>query len=128
MYVGALRVEFALRGARSLKDKRKPLRSLRDRVRSKFNSSFAEVGLQDTRQRVLVGLALVDATEARLRERLAAVRRYLERDPELRYVSAVEHIFEPLDESLGFAAFDAEGIETPPPDLLYMDTDGDEDD
>lgn len=59
MLVGVLELDLALRGARSLKEKRRAVKSLKDRLRSRFNISVAEVDTQDNRQRAILGVALV---------------------------------------------------------------------
>ena len=45
--VGVLTLELHLDGAHSLKDKRHTVKSLKDRLRSKFNVAVAEIGYQD---------------------------------------------------------------------------------
>ena len=69
MVVGAARVELHVHGSQSLKEKRGVVRSITQRVRNRFNISVAEVGGQDTWQRVTLGLAIVahDAPTARQR-------------------------------------------------------------
>ena len=57
MVIGLLEVELHLPEARSLKDKRQPLRSILSRVRQRHNVSIAEVAHQDQWQRA--GLAVV---------------------------------------------------------------------
>ncbi|MDZ7779382.1 MAG: DUF503 domain-containing protein [Gemmatimonadota bacterium] len=59
--------ELSLPGCSSLKQKRSVLRSLRDRLRSRFNVSVAETGLQDVWDRGLLTIALV-ATDGRMAE------------------------------------------------------------
>ena len=59
--VGLLTLELHIAHSQSLKDKRQVLRSLKDRLRRRFNISIAEVGFQDTWQRSLVGVATVSA-------------------------------------------------------------------
>jgi len=58
MVVGTLRVRLVIREARSLKDKRRVVRGLCDRIRSRFNVSASEVDLLDQRQEALLGVAL----------------------------------------------------------------------
>ena len=58
MYVGAARIELAFPEARDLKDKRRVLRSIKDRVRAKFNVSIAEVAHLDAHQRGTLGLLI----------------------------------------------------------------------
>ena len=59
MIVGSLRVRLLLREARSLKDKRQVVQSIKDRLRNGFNVSVAEVEAQDNRQLAVLGLAMV---------------------------------------------------------------------
>lgn len=57
MIVGAALVQLHVHGSRSLKQKRGVVRSISRRVRNEFNLAVAEVGGQDTWQRVELGLA-----------------------------------------------------------------------
>jgi len=59
MFVGVLRLAFHVPHARSLKDKRSVVRRFRDRVRSRFDVSIAEVGDQDLLQRAVFGVSVV---------------------------------------------------------------------
>jgi uncharacterized protein YlxP (DUF503 family) len=61
MIVGTLRVRLLLRQARSLKDKRQVIQSIKDRLRRSFNVSIAEIDAQDQRQLAVLGLAQVGA-------------------------------------------------------------------
>ncbi len=61
MVVASQTWELALPGCVSLKAKRSVLRSLRDRLRSKFNVSVAETGLQDVPARAELTIALVSS-------------------------------------------------------------------
>ena len=57
MVVGTLLIEFRLFDNRSLKGKRKVVRSMVDRVKSRFNVSIAEVGSNDKWQKIELGLS-----------------------------------------------------------------------
>ncbi|MBF0552293.1 MAG: DUF503 domain-containing protein [Deltaproteobacteria bacterium] len=59
MFVGVARVSLLIPGNSSLKGKRKVIKSLLDRLRSRFNVSAAEVGDNDLWQRALIGVSLV---------------------------------------------------------------------
>jgi uncharacterized protein YlxP (DUF503 family) len=59
MIVGTLRVRLLLREARSLKDKRQVVKSIKDRLRNNFNVSVAEIEGLDNRQLAVLGLAMV---------------------------------------------------------------------
>ncbi|MCG3138703.1 MAG: hypothetical protein HJJLKODD_02571 [Phycisphaerae bacterium] len=59
MVIGVLRVELAIYGALSLKDKRRVVKSLKDRISARFNASVAEVEALEARQRAVVAVAVV---------------------------------------------------------------------
>jgi len=67
MVVASLTWELSLPGCASLKEKRSVIRSLRDRLRAKFNVSVAETGLQDVHTRAELTIALV-TSDGRLAE------------------------------------------------------------
>jgi len=58
MVVGILQLRIMIRDAQSLKDKRRIVKSLRDRIRSRFNVSVSEVDSLDRRQQATLGIAL----------------------------------------------------------------------
>ena len=59
MVVGTLKVDFHLTDNRSLKGKRKVVRSMVDKVKSRFNVSVAEVGANDKWQKIELGISAV---------------------------------------------------------------------
>ncbi len=59
MKVAVCRLTLRLHENRSLKGKRRVVRSLIDRLRHKFDASVAEVGDQDRLKSALIGIALV---------------------------------------------------------------------
>ena len=59
MISGCLRARLILPLARSLKDKRQVVNSIKDKLRQSFNISIAEVELMDDRQQVVLGIAMV---------------------------------------------------------------------
>ena len=59
MRVGLLRVRLLVRDSRSLKEKRSIIKSIKDRIKSKFNVSVAEVGRLDNKKIGELGVAFV---------------------------------------------------------------------
>lgn len=57
--IGVLEMDLVLPGVDSLKDKRRVLSSLKDRIRGKFNVSVAEVDMNDIHQRAVLAVAAV---------------------------------------------------------------------
>ena len=64
MVVGVLRVEVHLPVSHSLKDKRSVLKSVRDRLRHRFNAAVAEVDSNETWQRATLGISTVGGDRA----------------------------------------------------------------
>jgi hypothetical protein len=62
--VGVLEVRLVIRQAQSLKDKRRVVRSLKDRLRSRFDVAVAETDLQDDRQQAVLAVAVVGGDES----------------------------------------------------------------
>ena len=59
MIVGSLRVRLVVRESRTLKDKRRVVQNIKDRLRNAFNVSIAEIDAQDNRQLIVLGIAMV---------------------------------------------------------------------
>lgn len=74
MYVGVATLVFHLPGARTLKDKRSIVLSIKDRIRAKFHVSCAEIEAMDLVQRSVLGVAVVSNDAAQCDEVLASVR------------------------------------------------------
>jgi len=59
MVVGTLKIAFYLHDNRSLKGKRKIVKSMVDRVKHKFNVAIAEVGSNEKWQKIELGISTV---------------------------------------------------------------------
>ena len=59
MTVGVLQFELSIGDAMSLKDKRRIVKSLKDRIAFGHNVSIAEVGALDEHRRAIMGVAMV---------------------------------------------------------------------
>ncbi len=83
MLVGILKVEIFIGWATSLKDKRRVVRSICDRIRSRHDVAIAEVDNCDLWQRCTLGIACV-SNEARVVEgMLSRVLKDIETDAEI---------------------------------------------
>ena len=63
MVVGISVFELHVPGSRGLKEKRKVVKSLLDRIHQRYRVSVTETDLHDLHQRAEIGLALVTRTE-----------------------------------------------------------------
>ena len=73
MPIGLLTLEIHISDARSLKDKRQVLRSLKDRLRAHFNVAVSELDHQDVWQRSRVGVVSISGDARHLEESMAAI-------------------------------------------------------
>ncbi len=73
MPVGLLTLELHIAEAQSLKDKRQVLRSLKERLRAKFNVAVAELDFEDKWQRSVVGVVTLANEEQVVEESLQNV-------------------------------------------------------
>lgn len=80
MWVLVMRLDLAIPGARSLKDRRQVVRSLKDRLGARFNVACAEVGRLDSWMRASLGVTAVSNEREHLRELAGEVERYARRD------------------------------------------------
>jgi len=81
MTVGSLRVRLLLREARTLKDKRQVVRSIKDRLRNEHNISVAEVDSLDDSRIAVLGIALVGAEAYPVRTTLQKIVEALRAHP-----------------------------------------------
>ncbi len=73
--VGVITLELRLDESHSLKDKRHFIKSLKDRLRGKFNVSVAEIDYQDLWQRGLVAVVTVSSDHTHSEQVLQGVER-----------------------------------------------------
>jgi uncharacterized protein YlxP (DUF503 family) len=73
MPVGLLTLELQIPEARSLKDKRQVLRSLKDRLRGRFNVAVAELDFQDVWKSSVVGVVTLSNAEQHVEQSLQLV-------------------------------------------------------
>lgn len=59
MVIGVLRMDLSIPGAMSLKDKRRVIKGLKDRLSNRHNVSVAEVDELDEHRRSVIAVALV---------------------------------------------------------------------
>ena len=73
--IGVIILELRLDDAHSLKDKRHYVKSLKDRLRGKFNVAVAEIDCQDLWQRGLIACVTVSASKPHAEQVLQSVER-----------------------------------------------------
>ncbi len=78
MVVGTLKIELHLHDNRSLKGKRKIVRSMVDRTRHKFNVAVAEIGSNDLWQKIELGVSVVGNDRRHIEASLNNILNFLE--------------------------------------------------
>jgi len=71
--IGVLTLEIVLENSHSLKDKRHVVKSLKDRLRNKFNVAVAEIDYQDLWQRAVVAAVTVSSDRGHAEQVLQSV-------------------------------------------------------
>ncbi len=82
MIVGVSIFELHLPGARSLKEKRRVVKSLIDKLHQRHRISIAETDLHDLHQRAEISIAIVGRRGGEIERLLDQVRRTIEESPD----------------------------------------------
>ncbi|MCE5187065.1 MAG: DUF503 domain-containing protein [Planctomycetaceae bacterium] len=80
MLIGVLTIQIHLHAIFSLKDKRKIVKSLVERLRSRFNASVSEISAQDSKQLAIVGVSVVANDGSHLNEQLDKIITFIVND------------------------------------------------
>ncbi len=75
MIIGVLQLKFFIREARSLKDKRRVVRSFKDRIKAKHNVAIAEIEYQDNLKVAALAVVTVGTDTAYLQGVLEEIRK-----------------------------------------------------
>ena len=86
VHIGVLSLEVHIPESGSLKSKRSVLKSLKDRLRSKFNVSVAEVEDLDKWQKSGITVCMVGNDKAHVDSSMQGVLSYIEQERDLRVV------------------------------------------
>jgi uncharacterized protein YlxP (DUF503 family) len=78
MLISAALIELSLSETETIKDRRRVARSIKDRIRQRFNVSVAEVADQDERDSICIGCVMVGVDPRHLREGMDKVIRFVE--------------------------------------------------
>jgi len=78
MFVAVALVELHIEYAKSLKEKRMVVKSLRDKLRRRFEVSAAEVGLNDVHQRARMAVSFVTGSKTTAESLLEKMQTFIE--------------------------------------------------
>jgi len=92
MYICACKIQFLLPESSSLKDKRKTVKSILERLRQRFPLAVAEINYLDSLQRGEIGIAAISNNLMHLEKLLAKSIAFVESDHRIE-VTEVEKYF-----------------------------------
>lgn len=81
MVIGLQTFDLRIPGASSLKAKRSVLKSLKDRLRGRFNVALAETGFQDVHDRAEIGVVTLGASRGQVDTTLDRVDAFVASEP-----------------------------------------------
>ena len=93
MFIGVAQVELFIPESGSLKSKRFVLKSIKTRIRNKFNVSIAEIENNDKWQRSSFGVAVVSNDKKIINSTLTRVINFIENDCRVEIIDQTMEIF-----------------------------------
>jgi uncharacterized protein YlxP (DUF503 family) len=94
MVVGVVLFEIHIPQAQSLKEKRMVVKSLRDRLRNKFDASVAEVALNDLHQRARIAATIVSNEGEVVRSMIESMVGFIETQGEAQLVGWTDELID----------------------------------
>lgn len=93
MRIGALRINLEVIDSASLKDKRMVIKSLKDRIRNRFNVSISEIDEQDKWQRSTIGIVSVANDSEFLDTMINKILDYISEEKSVYILNSERNIF-----------------------------------
>ncbi len=93
MWIAVIRIDLLVPGSRSLKDRRQAMRSLKERLRSRFEVACAEVGDVESWNRASLGVTFVANEKPAVQSRTDEISRYAQNDPNVQISGVQKDVF-----------------------------------
>lgn len=93
MFIMMCRLELLLMEGNSLKEKRRVIRSIIERLQNRFNISIAEVGYQDTLRRTEIGVSAVSNEAVHLEKIIGKIINFVELDCRIQIINIEKEIY-----------------------------------
>ncbi|MDR4497626.1 MAG: DUF503 domain-containing protein [Candidatus Scalindua sp.] len=87
MIIGTLSISVFIMGSRSLKDKRRIIKSLKDRIRNNFNVSISETSAQDNHKYSKLSVAMVGTDRQYVNSTLSSLINFFRFFPQVQLVN-----------------------------------------
>lgn len=92
MFVGICTLEIKIEAVFSLKEKRSVLKSIIERIKSRFNVSIIEADQQDIWQIAEIGFACASLTKAQARNSIENIIKFIENDHRIEIIDVNSEI------------------------------------
>ena len=92
MFIATSSLKIRTYESKSLKDKRRVIKSLIERLKSRYNISIAEVGLNESWQTSIIGLAYVSNDGRRAQEILSKIIDFIDKDSRLEIIEETSEL------------------------------------
>ncbi|KPU45285.1 hypothetical protein OXPF_11780 [Oxobacter pfennigii] len=93
MVAGICSITLIVHDANSLKEKRHVLKSLIERLKSRFNISIAETGLNDKWQSAEIGIACISNDKVQIDKVISSILNFIENDPRVEITDSSVEIY-----------------------------------
>jgi uncharacterized protein YlxP (DUF503 family) len=93
MYVGTCQIEILIYEANSLKEKRHVIKSIVERIKSRFNVSAAEVDYMDLWNRSMIGIAVVSNNKKVCESAIDKVIEFVDNDERVEILSREAEVY-----------------------------------
>jgi len=93
MWIAVIRLDLLIPGSRSLKDRRQAVRSLKERLRNRFDLACSEVGDTESWNRASLGLAAVANEKPLLQDVVSDISRYAQNDSNVQVTGVKSDFF-----------------------------------
>lgn len=88
MHILLMKLNLHIPGAHSLKEKRRQVKSLKDKLSSRFNASVAEVDMLDSWQQSVIGITMISNDKSYLDKQYSLIENIVLEYAELELISA----------------------------------------
>ncbi len=86
MIIGTLSIRVVMRSSRSLKDKRRIIKALKDRIKNKFNVSISETNAQDNHKYSIISVAMIGTDRQYVNSKLTSLINFFRFFPQIELV------------------------------------------
>lgn len=87
MIVGTCEIELIIYEANSLKEKRHVIKSVIERIKSRFNASVAEIDCNDLWNRAIIGIAVVSNKKALCESMILKIIDFIDNDERVEIIN-----------------------------------------